>query len=220
MKWKKVFFIAFLLSSRFYWSAAQNSFIEGELTYTVSIESNNIELSKTKSFGTLTLMLKGNCVVKTLELNTGFKNTIIYNHQKKASCSLRNIGQEKVALLLEPDQLSKKQNRCSTLRVEELVTDIQTILNFKTERAKLHCNNLKPIIIYYTRDWLINSPYLFDEFSNFHYLPLSFDINNEDGSIIHFELKKIEAKPMDNSLFEVPKDYKVITSEEYNSWQH
>ncbi|MES2479934.1 MAG: hypothetical protein V4561_12670 [Bacteroidota bacterium] len=220
MKWKKVFLIAFLLSSRFYWSAAQNSFIEGELTYTVSIESNNIELGKTKSSGTLTLMLKGNCVVKVLELNTGFKNTIIYNHQKKASYSLRNIGHEKVALLLEPDQLSKKQNRCSTLRVEELSTDIQTILNFKTARAKLHCNNLKPIIIYYTQDWLISSPYLFDEFSTFHYLPLLFDINNEDGSIIHFELKKIEAKPMDNSLFEVPKDYKIITSEEYNSWQH
>ena len=220
MKWKKMFLAGFLLSSGIYRSSAQKSFVEGELIYLVTIESNNIELSKTKSSGTLTLMLKGNCVVKTLDLNTGFKNSIIYNHLKKASYSLRNIGREKVALLLDSDQLSKKQDRCSTLRVEELTTDIQTILNFKTERAKLHCNNSNPIIIYYTQDWNISSPYLFDEFSSFHFLPLLFDINNDDGSIIHFELKKIEAKPMDNSLFEVPKDYKIITSEEYNSWQH
>lgn len=219
MKWKGLA-IVLLLNSSFYSSFAQNNFVEGELVYSISIESTDANATHINSAGTLTLMLKANSVVKVLELNKGYKNTIIYNGLKKCTHSLRSVGDKKVALILEADQIKKKQERCSSLRVEELKNEPQTILNFKTEQAIIHCNNAIPLQLYYTKDWHISNPYLFDDFPSFQYLPLLFDIKKEDGSKVHFELKKIEAKPMDNSIFEIPKDYKVISTEEYNTWQH
>lgn len=220
MNWITSFFSILLLCCGAFNSFAQNNFIEGELTYQVRIESTDAEAAKINSTGTFTLLLKGNSVAKTLVLNNGYKNIFIYNNSKKATYSLRNIGDKKLALLLEPDIIAKKQQRCNSLKIEELPADNRTVLNFRTERAKLLCNNAMPVTVYYTKDWHINSPYLFDEFPSFQHLPLLFDIKNEDGSTLHFELKGIEAKPMDNSTFEVPNEYKIITSEEYNSWQH
>lgn len=217
MKWKGLS-IVLLLIFGYYGSFAQHNFVEGELVYSISIESANA--TQTNSTGTLTLLLKGHSVVKILELNKGFKNTLIYNGFKKSTHSLRSIGDKKVALLLESEQIKKKLEKCSSIRVEDLKDESRAVLNFKTEQAIIHCNNASPVQVYYTKTWQINNPYLFDDFPSFQYLPLLFDIKKEDGSTVHFELKKIEAKPMDNSIFEIPKDYKVISSDEYNSWQH
>jgi len=217
MKWNGLS-IALLLFFSSYGTFAQNNFVEGELVYAISIESANA--TQISSTGTLTLMLKGNSIVKILELNKGYKNTIIYNGFKKSTHSLRSIGDKKVALLLEAEQIKKIQEKCSSLRIEDIQNEPRAILNFKTELGIIHCNNASPLTLYYTKDWQIKNANLFDEFPSFQYLPLLFDIKNEDGSKVHFELKKIEAKPMENSIFEIPKDYKVISSEEYNSWQH
>lgn len=76
------------------------------------------------------------------------------------------------------------------------------------------------MIVYYTKEWNIHNQQLFENFPSFAYLPLSFELKNEDGSVLHLELLKIEERPMDNSLFEIPKDYKIISDKEYRAWQH
>lgn len=217
---KKSVLIFLVLVHSFLASNAQQSFIEGVLTYSVKITKNSAEQAKQKANGVLYIKLKGGSIIKELKLESGFNNTMLYNSSRKLNYSFRNIGNQGYAIQLNPNQLEQKLNDCKDLNVEVLPSDTRTIKNFKTEKAKLYCNNTKPIIVYYTKEWKINNQYLFENFPLFNYLPLAFEINEEDGSSFKFELKEIEAKPMDNSTFEVPQGFKVISQEEFKSWQH
>lgn len=200
-------------------SSAQNSFIEGEIIYTVRIEAVNPKLEKQISTGELRIKLKGNSVIKELSLSSGFKNTMLFEKGKDAY-SIRKIAGEKFALQLDAEQIKKKQQKCVNFTTEEYTNDIKSIANFKTERAKLLCNDAPPMLIYYTKEWIINNEFLFENFPFFQFLPLAYDIKNDDGSLFHFELQKIEASPQDNSVFKIPDGYKIISYEEYKSWQH
>jgi hypothetical protein len=201
-------------------SNAQNDFVEGMLTYSVKITKNDAEQTKQNIKGFLYIKLKGYSLIKELQLESGFSNTMLYNSAKKLNYSFRKISTQGYAIQLNSNQLEQKLNNCKDLNIEELPSDTKTIKNFKTEKAKLYCNNNKPVIVYYTKEWNISNPYIFEDFPPFNYLPLAFEINKEDGSTFDFELKSIEAKPMDNSTFEIPQGYKVITQEEFRSWQH
>lgn len=215
-------FISLIISYLFLTSLdsnAQTSFIEGEIIYAVRIESVNPKLEKQISTGELRIKLKGNSVIKELSLSSGFKNTMLFEKGKDAY-SLRKIGGEQFALQLDAEQLKKKQLKCATFTTEEYTNDIKSIANFKTERAKLICNDAPPLLIYYTKEWTINNAFLFENFPFFQYLPLAYDIKNDDGSQFHFELQKIEATPQDNGAFKIPEGYKIISYEEYKSWQH
>lgn len=220
MNKKCTYLLSMLLCMNSLCSLAQNNFIEGKIVYSVKIESVDPKQNKQFATGTLNLFLKGNVVLKELSLSSGFKNKMIFNASEKKAYSLRQIGEEKYALQLDAEQLKKKLEKCAQLNIQDYESDIKSIANFKTEKAKLTCNNNAPIVVYYTKEWLIANESLFEDFPTFNYLPLAYDIKNEDGSIFHFELQKIETAPMDNAAFKIPDGYKVITYEEYKSWRH
>lgn len=219
MNWKCTWLKILLLCSISLSSAAQKNFIEGSITYSVRIESTSPKQTKQMATGSLNLFLKGNVVVKELELSSGFRNTMIFNGNEKAAYALRTIGGEHYALQLDQAQQKKKQEKCAQLTTEDMPGDLKSIANFKAEKTSIKCNNMPPLVVYFTKDWRISNQDLFEDFPSFSYLPLAYDIKNEDGSIFHFELQKIEAKPMDNSSFKIPEEYKIIGYEEFKSWQ-
>jgi hypothetical protein len=163
----------------------------------------------------LSIKQKGHAVLKELLLKNGFKSTKLFLGQAKPSYSFILIAEQNFALKSDEESL-----KCKDLTLETLPTDIKSIAGFKTERGKILCKDRKPIVLYYTQEWQTNNPLLFEEFSSFKALPLAFEINNEDGSLIRFELMKIESKPMENATFQIPNGYKTISQEEYKAWQH
>lgn len=195
---------------------AQKLFVEGELLYAITISQNNPEQKTPNNIqGTLSIKQKGHAVLKELLLKNGFKSTKLFLGQAKPSYSFILIAEQNFALKSDEESL-----RCKDLTLETLPTDIKSIAGFKTERGKILCKDRKPIVLYYTQEWQTNNPLLFEEFSSFKALPLAFEINNEDGSLIRFELMKIESKPMENATFQIPNGYKTISQEEYKAWQH
>lgn len=213
------FFVLFVLV--FPNANAQKVFVEGELVYAITISQNNPEQKTPNNIqGLLSIKQKGNAVVKELVLKNGFTSTKLFLGQNKPSYSFVLIGEKNYALKIDGDNTNNSLLKCSQLTLEALPSDIKAIAGFKTERGKILCNDRKPIVLYYTKDWQINNPLLFEEFSSFQSLPLAFDINNEDGSLIHFELRSIESKPLDNATFQIPNGYKIISQEEYKAWQH
>jgi hypothetical protein len=195
---------------------AQKLFVEGELLYAITISQNNPEQKTPNNIqGTLSIKQKGHAVLKELLLKNGFKSTKLFLGQAKPSYSFILIAEQNFALKSDEESL-----KCKALTLETLPTDIKSIAGFKTERGKILCNDRKPIVLYYTQEWQTNNPLLFEEFSSFKALPLAFEINNEDGSLIRFELMKIESKPMENATFQIPNGYKTISQEEYKAWQH
>ena len=195
---------------------AQKLFVEGELLYAITISQNNPEQKTPNNIqGTLSIKQKGHAVLKELLLKNGFKSTKLFLGQAKPSYSFILIAEQNFALKSDEESL-----KCRDLTLETLPTDIKSIAGFKTERGKILCKDRKPIVLYYTQEWQTNNPLLFEEFSSFKALPLAFEINNEDGSLIRFELMKIESKPMENATFQIPNGYKTISQEEYKAWQH
>ena len=198
---------------------AQKNFIEGQITYFVKIESADPKQNDKAIHGTLNLFLKGHLIVKELTLESGFKNTMLYNGNTKAIYALRKMGDEKYALQLDENQIKKKQEKCKKLTIEEVDSEPKTIADFKAQKAKLTCNNTEHISLYYTREWLVGNEHLFEDFPSFPYLPLAYSIKSDDGNKLHFELRKIEPKPIDNAVFKIPEGYKVISAEEYKTWK-
>lgn len=201
-------------------SAGQKSFVEGEIVYKVRIEKNLPDATLQTLTGTLSIRLKGNDVIKELNIDQGFRNTILLRGNAKSAYSLRSIGKNKFALHLDPEHITAKMQKCAQLHRQDLPGEVLTIGGFRTEKARVSCNDAAPVTIYFTREWQVTNPYIFDDFPSFGYLPLSWDIINEEGSKLHFELLSIEAKPIDNAAFQIPQGYKVISQDEYRSWQH
>jgi hypothetical protein len=205
-------FILMLVTTAF----CQKQFIEGEIVYNVTITAADAKDNKVNA-GTLTISIKANSVTKELNLQSGFRNTIIFNQSEKVAYSLREHEGIQYAIQLDPDQLKKKQEKCTQPERQELESDRKTTLGFATEKVKLTCNNTNPVVVYYTKAWRIGNPNIFQDFPFFDYLPLAYEIKNEDGNLFGFELQKIEAKPIDNRVFNVPPGYKKISQQEYKS---
>lgn len=221
MKRVPVVLSCFFLLLVFQKTKAQKVFVEGELFYAITISKSDPEQRTQNSIkGTLRVKQKGHAVLKELELKNGFKSTKLFMGLGKPSYSFVNIGDQNFALKNDFENVNRALSKCSQLSIENLPIEINAIAGFKTERGRMLCNDRKPIVIYYTKEWQINNPLLFEEFPSFQSLPLSFDVKNDDGSQIHFELINIESKPLDNSTFQIPNGYKTISQEEYKSWQH
>jgi hypothetical protein len=199
---------------------AQQAFVEGELVYRVSISKPGEAPNKHANNGSLHIYVKGDAVRKELNFDAGFTSTLLFMGNMKPSYTIRQIGNQNLAIQLDDNELKKQASACAQMQMELLKNERPNIANFKTEKVKLCCNNTAPISIYFTRDWTINNKRIFDAFPMFGFLPLSFEITESSTTIIHFELEKIESKPLDNSLFVIPANFRIMSLDEFNAWQH
>lgn len=204
------------------YSRAQQTFVEGELKYRINIKQNNPEASKQELNGTLLIKLKSGAVLKELTLDNNTKTTqlILSAGRKKQSYSFVQVGDKNFAVQQDFKQLEQKIGRCKSFNLQELPIEAQSYGGFKTQRATISCNDQRPFTISYTKEWSINNPYIFEEFSSFTHLPLAYQINLDNGSQINCSFISIKSSPMNNSEFEVPKNYTIISQEELRSWQH
>lgn len=202
-------------------SYAQQSFVEGQLTYKVVIVPGDpaVGVKQVSEEGTLVVSIKGNKVIKELKLQSGFTNSMILDGDRSAY-SLRKIGNARYAIQLAASEIEARRKRCSEMQVIDMPVELKTIGAFKTLRAKVVCSDAGTHDVYYTKDWTISSPLLFEQFPRFGFLPLKYSIKNDKGATMSFTLEKVEALPLDNNLFSIPQGYKIISSDEYRSWNH
>lgn len=200
---------------------AQQSFVEGQLTYKVVIVPGDPASGapQTSEEGSLIIRMKGNKVLKELQLRSGFTNTMLLDGDKSAY-SLRKIGSARYAIQLAATEIQSRRKTCSEMQVIDMPAELKTIASLKTARAKIVCNDAGTHDVYYTKDWMISSPLLFEQFPKFGFLPLKYAIKNDRGATMSFTLEKVEAIPLDNIQFNIPQGYKVISSDEYRSWNH
>ena len=55
----------------------------------------------------------------------------------------------------------------------------------------------------------------YERFPNTKFLPLSFSYKDENGMTMLFDAEKVEAAPVENAVFRIPPDYKMISYKEY-----
>lgn len=193
---------------------AQQQFVEGRIRYAVSIGPVSDSTGFTEHAGTYTLIVKGAQVRKELVMNTGYQNVLIVNNTAGNAYSLVTNGGRHYAIQLTAEDLAGRQKRYEGFTTKKMPGNM-TIAGWPAEKALITYKDGAASSLYYTTSWKAADENIYDRFPGIDYIPLSFEYRNEEGITMHFQAEKLEATPIENGLFRVPADYKIITNAEY-----
>jgi len=190
---------------------AQKPFMEGTVIYKVTLAAND---GKTVS-GTYTFYIKGNQVRKEIKLTNGYQDEVVMNCGTNKVYSLQNRNGKKYAVELSMPQMLKNQQKFSGFSLKNEVNDNRKIAGYSVYKANVNYSDGSSPEIYYTKEWNPTQPITYERFPNAKFLPMSFSYTNEQGMVMTFEAEKIEAAPVENAVFRIPPDYKMISYQEY-----
>lgn len=195
-------------------SFAQQTLVEGRIRYAISIGPISDSSGFTEHAGTYTLIVKGNQVRKELSMNTGYENIIILNSNSNTAYSLQSNGAQRYAVQLTMQDIREKQRPYEGFSLKEQPGKM-TLAGWPCEKAVITYKDGTRSAMYYTTSWQVPDVPLFDRFPGIKNIPLAFEYRNEDGIVMHFQAEKMEAVPIENALFRLPPDYKIISNAEY-----
>jgi hypothetical protein len=191
---------------------AQKTFTEGTLLYTLTISSATGQEATIS--GKMQITVKGNKLSKEFSLASGAKSLFVVRGDENIAYSLINANNKQYAIEFNAAELKKKKQVCDKVKTTQVPDDKETVAELKAGKMNVSCGT-NTAILYYARDWKISNTFIFEEFPGLDYLPLSFDITDHAGRVLHYELKKCSPEPIDESSFRVPANYKIISEKEY-----
>lgn len=193
---------------------SQQVFREGTVSYNVTIEGPADQFEGVKEYkGTYIITIKGNMQRKELKLDNGFSDVTIVDGYKNKVYSLRELGKKKYAIELDNKALKSKIDvwRGYTLNGDGTQ---QTIANIVGYKGVITYPNGNTCDIYYSKEWQPGTD-MFEHFPDIQVLPLAYIINSTGGMNMHFKITSIDATPVEQSIFRVPRNYKIVSYEEY-----
>jgi hypothetical protein len=195
---------------------AQTPLVEGTIVYAVSIGPVASGAGFTEHAGTYTLTVKGASIRKELQMNSGYRNVIIQNTNTGIIYSLQPAGGQKYAIQLRAADVAEKLKPYEGF-VQKEEEGPMTIAGQECRKATITYKDGSSSALYYTSAWTAPDNAMFDRFPGIKYIPLTFEYRNDEGITMHFAAEKMEAKPVESSLFRVPPDYKIISNAEYKA---
>jgi hypothetical protein len=195
---------------------AQQPFVEGVIVYSVSIGPVAGNAGFTEHAGTYTLTLKGASIRKELRMNSGYQNVIIENKNTGSIYSLQLAAGQNYAIQLKAQDVEEKMKPYDGFSQKD-EDGTMTIAGQPCRKATIHYKDGSASSLYYTTTWTNPTASLFERFPGIKYIPLSFEYRNEEGITMHFAAEKLDARPVESSLFRVPPDYKIISNAEYKA---
>lgn len=190
---------------------AQKQLIEGVIVYTISSRASETEQSKTT--GTFTISFKDGMIRKDIRMNNGYSNSIIINSRNSSVHSLRTLGSDRFAVQMDYTEYLQRQERYKGFSLGSNPAD-EKFAGYTAKNATLTYKDGTATTIMYTPDFQLEEARLFERFPGITHLPLAFDFQKEEGPALHLSLEKVEAKPVETSLFTIPAEYKIISSKE------
>lgn len=199
-----------------YWCPlmAQHSLTEGSISYNVTIDPPAEQAVYGPQKGVYTISVKGKMLRKELTMENGYKTTILYNGNIEVGYSLQTNAGKRYAIQLSRQDLENEQLPFEGFKTEDLGA-AKDILSMASQHARIVYSNKAECDLYYAKSWELGDYPVFDRFPGFKFLPLAFSYKNEQGMSFHFEAVQFSPVPIDNSIFRLPQDYKIITNSEY-----
>jgi hypothetical protein len=191
---------------------AQSLFPEGVIVYKVTLEPKDGERGKQYS-GTYTITLKGKQLRKDLKLDNGFSTTILHDENSHVAYTLKQDGDKKYAVQMDNEQLKMQTAKYEGFTITKL-DEKEKVAGYEGRNAVIIYPDKTSTEIVCSEQWKTER-FVYDRFPGIEVLPLAFMVSTEDGIILHFRVKKIEATLVENSNFKIPEDYKIITNAEY-----
>lgn len=202
---------AFFLMPLF--SCAQKLFSEGIITYQVSIDPPDNAEGITQYSGTYTITLKGKNIKKELKLDNGFLVVMLHTSDNNIY-SLKKSGDKKIAIQLDKDHMEKQYGRYNNFQITKTSSEKQPVAGYMGYPALITYKEGTTSEIIYTEEWKTETN-VFERLPGITVLPLNFKVQTDDGVILHFRVKHIDATLVESSNFKIPTDYKIMSNAEY-----
>lgn len=203
-----VFLFIFLLPSA---GNAQKPFTEGIIIYKVRLQSPDHQ----EYHGVYTFTIKGPHIKKELKLDNGFSDVIIMDCGQSTVYSLQNKDGKKYAIQLSMADMLKRQEPYAGFTMHNEENSKKNIAGYAVNKGTLNYKNGSLTDIYYSKDWYPQQPVTYERFPDARFLPMQYAYTDEHKIAMEFEVTKIEVGPVENAVFRIPADYKMISYEEY-----
>lgn len=193
---------------------AQKPFVEGHITYSVSVKAQD-ENGKMKTYGgSYTVIIKGKHLRKELRMKDGYDDVLIFNFETNTVYSLKAAGDKKYAIQLNIDEFAAKAEKYSDYTIHKDDKE-KKIAGESAYKAEIGYKDGTTSTVFLTSEWQPDNKLTFERFPDCKFLPLAFDYKNEDGTELHFQAEHVAANPVENADFRIPPDYKLISYNEY-----
>ena len=202
------FYLFFLISTN---SRAQKPFTEGVVVYNIKLESADHNEYK----GVYTFTFKGPHIKKELKLENGFSDIVIIDCGMNTVYSLQNRDGKKYSIQLSMADMLKRQEPFIGYTIKNEIRNEKKIAGCVVYKGKVNYKNGSSAEIYYSKDWYPSQPITFERFPDTKFMPMHYAYTDEHGIDMEFDAAKVELSPVENAVFRIPADYKVISYDEY-----
>lgn len=192
-------------------ATAQKPLTEGVIVYKVTIES---PAKGARVSGTYTCTIKDQQIKKEIKMNNGYQDVLLFNYGKKTAYSLQVKGDKKYAIQLKIDDFMKKQDKYRDFKLQDREGETKKIAGFTAKEATITYPDSTLADLYYTPDWYPTQSIIFEHLPGIEVLPLEFTYDSKKGAM-HFLAESVMSKPVENSTFHIPSDFKIISYDEY-----
>jgi len=212
MGYKRMLLLIFLLYHAP--AMAQNPFVEGRITYAVSMDPSPDQSGITQHGGTYTIYIKGRMFRKELKLDNGYESTVIWDGNTHTAYSIPPSAQEPIAVQLSRQDLEASQKSYRKFRLKD-AEGSQQVGGWSCRPATVSYPNGNQSNICYSRDWTISESLLYEWFPGISFLPLSFEFRNGSGMLLRFHAESVTEIPLESTLFRLPGNYRILSNREY-----
>ncbi|RYD59515.1 MAG: hypothetical protein EOP56_01230 [Sphingobacteriales bacterium] len=192
---------------------AQKAFKEGILVYHVTLDPPENQEGVIQYTGTYTITIKDKQVKKELKMDNGFGNVMLFNEKEQTVYTLKEMQGKKYAIQIEYTSLEQKRARFENFSIKEKGKDAD-IAGLPVNRGIVTYKDGTTKDLQFSKEWE-PEVLLFEQLPGIKVLPLIFVSRTDDGMQMHFTAQQVLAQPVESSIFKIPQDYKVMSSQEY-----
>lgn len=190
-----------------YRSYGQKIFSEGIITYDVFVDGS------AKPDGLYSVTVKNNMSRRELLMNNGFNNILIFNQKTGSTITLNIDDENKYALMMTAAEMAEKNKRFEKA-VFSFTNQKKTIAGYTSAAATVRYLNGEEANFYFTSELLPPHESFNIMFPGLQGVPLEYEVKSTTDKKILFVATAIETKIVDGKVFDIPKDYKIVSKEE------
>ncbi len=188
-------------------SYGQKIFSEGVIKYEVFVNGSE------KPDGMYIVTVKNNLSRRELVMNNGFNNILISNQKTGTSISLNVDAENKYALTMTPAEVAEKNKRFEKT-VFTFSEQKKKLAGYASSAATVRYLNGEEATFYFTGDLLPPHESFNTMFPGLQGVPLEYEVKSNAATTIRFVATALETKSVDLKVFDIPKDYKIVSKEE------
>lgn len=186
---------------------AQKIFSEGTLRYNVYL--NN----ETKPGGVYLITVKSGNIRRELSMNNGFSNITLFHFKTGKTYSLNLDHEAKYALELSAEELQQKNSRFHAA-VIRTIDHAHKIAGYSCQSAEVTYADGDRVNIFYTGDLLPQHDSFNSMFPGLKGIALEYAVKSGSNMNMKFVANMVDINVVDSRIFDIPKDYKIVTKAE------